>query len=84
LRRSLRKRRLVALGDAKLEKHSRVFQVARQLFDGADLLLEASSAPRDELRLLLVLPETRRERAPLEVGDLGLQLGNVKGAPLAP
>jgi len=79
-----RKGCVVSFGDCELEKYASVLEVAGQPFDAPDLLLEAGSAPRDLLRLFLVLPEPWCERSMLKVRDLGFQLGNVKGAPLAP
>jgi hypothetical protein len=84
LRGCLRDGRLVVLGGAELEEDARVLDVADQLFDGADQLLERRALPVDRLRLLLVVPEPGRERLPFEALDLRLQLGKVKDAPLAP
>jgi hypothetical protein len=84
VRLGLRDHLLVALRGAQLEEDGRVFDVARQLLDDADLLLEARSAPRDGLRLLLIVPEARSQRLLLELVDRGLQPRKVKDAPLAP
>jgi hypothetical protein len=48
------------------------------------LLLDPRAPPRDDLRLLLVVPEARRERLLLELLYLRLELREVKDAPLAP
>jgi hypothetical protein len=84
LRPGLRDRRLVVLGGAEVEQDDRVVQVARQLLDGCDLLLDAGALARDDLRCLLVFPEARGERLLLELVDLRLELRQVKDAPLAP
>jgi hypothetical protein len=44
----------------ELEQHRRIVDVARQLFDGRELLLDRRPAPVDCLRLLAVVPEARR------------------------
>jgi hypothetical protein len=84
LRGRLRDGRLVVLGGAELEQNAGVIDVADQLLGAADQLLERRALAVDRLRLLLVVPEPRRERLPLEALDLRLQLGKVKDAPLAP
>jgi hypothetical protein len=76
--------RLVALARAEIEQDDRVVEVARQLLDAPDVLLDRRALPRDGLRLLLVVPEPRGERQLLEPVDLGLELRQVKDAPLAP
>jgi hypothetical protein len=84
LRRRLGDGRLVVLGGPEVQQDDRVVQVPRQLLDPADLLFERSTSPRDHLRLLLVLPESGRERLLLELVYLRLELRQVKDAPLAP
>jgi hypothetical protein len=74
---------VVALG-AELEQDDGVVQVARELLDPGDVLLERRALPRDGLRLLLVVPEAGRERQLLQPVDLCLELRQVKDAPLAP
>jgi hypothetical protein len=74
---------VVALGP-EVEQDDGVVEVARQLLDRADLLLEPGPLARDDLRLLLVVPEPRGERQLLEPVDLCLELRQVKDAPLAP
>jgi hypothetical protein len=76
--------RFVVLGRAELEQDRRVVEIACQLLDRADMLLERRALAGDGLRFLLVVPETGRERLLLEAVDLGLQLRQVKDAPLAP
>jgi hypothetical protein len=44
----------------ELEQHRRVVDVARQLLDGRELLLDRRAPPVDGLRLLAVVPEARR------------------------
>jgi hypothetical protein len=75
---------LVALGRAEFEQHACVLDVARQLLDAADLLLEAGALSVDDLRLLLIVPEPGGKRLLLEPAYRGLELRKVKDAPLAP
>jgi hypothetical protein len=74
----------VVLGRAEFEKDARVVDVARQLLDAVDLLLERRAFAGDGLRLLRVVPEPGDQRLLLESVDLGLEPGQVKDAPLAP
>jgi hypothetical protein len=74
----------VVFGGAELEEHHGVLEIARQFFDGAELLLDRRAATGDRLGLFLVLPEAGLQRLPLELGDLRLPLRQVKDAPLAP
>jgi hypothetical protein len=76
--------RLVVLGRPELEQDARVLEVARQLLDAPDLLLDPGAATGDALGLLLIVPETRGEGQLLEPVDLRLELREVKDAPLAP
>jgi hypothetical protein len=80
----LRDHRLVVLGRAELEQHAGVLDVARQLLDAAYLLFETGALSIDDLRFLLIVPETRSERLLLELGYCRLELRKVKDAPLAP
>jgi hypothetical protein len=80
----LRDGRRVVLRGAELEQDVRVLDVPRELLDAPDLQLEIRALARDDLRLLLVLPEALGERLLLEPVDLGPQFGKVKDAPLAP
>jgi hypothetical protein len=73
----------VVLAGAQVEQDGGVVDVARQFLDRREALLEARALARDGLRLLLVVPETGRERLLLEPVDIGLQLREVKDAPLA-
>jgi hypothetical protein len=84
LRRRLGDRGLVVLRRAELEQDDGVVQVPRQLLDRPDVLLDRRPLAGDRLRLLLVVPEAGGERLLLEPVDLGLQLRQVKDAPLAP
>jgi hypothetical protein len=84
LRRDLGDRGFVVLRGSEVEQDDRVLEVARQLLDRADLLLDAGALARYDLRDLLVVPEARRERLLLELVDLRLELRQVKDAPLAP
>jgi hypothetical protein len=84
LRGGLGDRRLVVLRGSEVEQDDRVVQVARQLLDRGDLLLDARALARDDLRGLLVFPEARGERLLLELVYLRLELRQVKDAPLAP
>ena len=72
---------LVVLGGAEIEQDGRVVDVARELLDAVDLLLERRALAVDGLRLLLVVPEAGRERLPLELRDFDLQLGRSKMPP---
>ena len=74
----------VVLAGAEVEQDHRVVQVACQLFDRGELLLEPGSLARHRLGLLLVVPEPRGEGLLFQPIDLGLQLWKVKDAPLAP
>jgi hypothetical protein len=74
---------VVLLRRAELEQLLRVRDVARELLDRRDLLLEVRALPRDPLGLLRVVPESRRERRFVETLDVLLQLRDVKDAPLA-
>jgi hypothetical protein len=84
LRRGLGNGRLVVLGGAEVEQDDRVVEVARELLDAREPLLEPGALARDRLRLLLVVPEAGSERLLLELVDFRLQLRKVKDAPLAP
>jgi hypothetical protein len=75
---------LVVLGRAEVEQDDRVVDVARELLDAVDPLLERRALAVGGLRLLLVVPEPRGQRLPLELRDFDLQPGEVKDAPLAP
>jgi hypothetical protein len=74
----------VALRRAELDENAGVLDVACQLLDAADLLLETGAPSGDDLRLLLVVPEPGSERLLLQLVNRGLQLRKVKDAPLAP
>jgi hypothetical protein len=74
----------VVFGIAELEQDVGVLDVAGELLDAADLQLEIRPLPRDDLSLLLDLPEPLGECLLLEPVDLGLQFRKVKDAPLAP
>jgi hypothetical protein len=84
LPRSLRDGRLVVALGPEVQKDDGVVQVPRQLLDGAEMLLDRGALAGDDLRLLLVVPETGGERLLLEPVDFRLQLRQVKDAPLAP
>jgi hypothetical protein len=77
-------RGVVVLRRAELEEDDGVVEIARELFDRVDLLLDARSFARDGLRLLRVVPESGRERLLFELRDLRSQRREVKDAPLAP
>jgi hypothetical protein len=74
---------VVLLRDTELEQLLRVVDVARELLRRLDLLFDVRPLPRDLLRLLRVVPETRRQRLFVEALDFLLQLRDVKDAPLA-
>jgi hypothetical protein len=76
--------RLVVLRCPEVAQNDCVVEIARKLLDARDLLLDGCALSRDRLRLFLVVPKPGRERLLLEPVDLGLQLGKVKDAPLAP
>jgi hypothetical protein len=84
LRDGLGDRPLVVLGGTQLEQDDGVVEVARELLDARDLLLQPRALAGDRLRLLLVVPEAGGERLLLEPVDFRLQLRKVKDAPLAP
>jgi hypothetical protein len=84
LRRRLGDGRLVVLRRPEIEQDRGVLDVACQLLEAADLLLEPRALARDGLGLLLVVPEARGERLLLEPLYLCLELRQVKDAPLAP
>jgi len=73
----------IVLRRPELQQYCGIFDVSRQFFNRAELLLDAGTAARDRLRFFLVVPETWGERLPLELRYLGLALRNVKDAPLA-
>jgi hypothetical protein len=75
--------RLVVLGCAELEELLRVVDVARELLDLLDELLDARALAIDRLRLLRVVPEPWGERLFVQAIDVLLQLRDVKDAPLA-
>jgi hypothetical protein len=75
---------LVVFGSAKIEQDDRIVEVARQLLDARKVLLDFGALARDELYLLLVVPESGCERLLLEAFELGLAFRKVKDAPLAP
>ena len=74
---------LVLLGGAELEHLLRVVDVARELLDLVDLLLDAGALAGDRLRLLGVVPEAGSHRRFVQTIDLVLELRDVKDAPLA-
>jgi hypothetical protein len=76
--------RLVVLGGSQLEQDAGVVEVARELLDALDLLLEGRALARDGLRLVRVVPEAGRQRLLLEPVDFRFELRKVKDAPLAP
>jgi hypothetical protein len=84
LRRRLRDGGLVVLRRAEIEQDDGVVEVARELLDAGDVLLDRRPPSGDDLRLLLVVPEAGGERQLLEPVDLCLELRQVKDAPLAP
>jgi hypothetical protein len=69
---------------AEIEQLFRVVDVARELLDGLDGLLDARAFARDGLSLLLVVPKSGSERRLVELVDFRLQFRDVKDAPLAP
>jgi hypothetical protein len=75
---------LVVLRRAEIEQDDGVLEVARELLDAGDVLLDRRAPAGDDLRLLLVVPEAGGERQLLEPVDLCLELRQVKDAPLAP
>jgi len=75
---------LVVLRRAEVEQDDRVVEVARELLDASDVLLDRRAPAGDDLRLLLVVPDAGGERQLLEPVDLCLELRQVKDAPLAP
>jgi hypothetical protein len=72
------------LGSSEIEQHQRVVEIARELFDGRQPLLELGALAGYRLRLLLVVPEAGDQRLLLEPIDFGFQPRKVKDAPLAP
>jgi hypothetical protein len=76
--------RLVVFGGSQIEQDLRVVEIARQLLDGSQALLELGALTSYDLRLLLVVPESGDQRLLFEPIDLGLQPRKVKDAPLAP
>jgi hypothetical protein len=74
---------LVLLGRAELEQLLRVADVARELLDRVDLLLDVGALAGDRLRLLCVVPKIGSERRLVQTVDLVLELRDVKDAPLA-
>jgi hypothetical protein len=77
-------RGVVLLRGAELEEDLGVVDVAPELLERLDGLLEGRSTARQRLRLLGVVPEAGGERLFAEALDLFFQLREVKGAPLAP
>jgi hypothetical protein len=75
---------LVVLGGAEVEEDDGVVEVAGELLDAGDVLLDRRAPARDPLRLFLIVPEPGGERQLLEPVDLRLELRQVKDAPLAP
>jgi hypothetical protein len=75
---------LVVLRGAEVEQDDGVVEVARELLDARDVLLDRRAPAGDALRLLLVVPEPGGEGQLLEPVDLCLELRQVKDAPLAP
>ena len=53
---------ILALGLAELDEFDRLVEVAAELRDGADLLIEPVALTQELLRLLLVVPEIGRFR----------------------
>jgi hypothetical protein len=84
LRGRLGDRRLVVLRCAEIQEDDGVLEVASELLDAGDVLLDRRAPSRDDLGLLLVVPEAGGERQLLEPVDLCLELRQVKDAPLAP
>jgi hypothetical protein len=76
--------RVVALGGTELQEDGRIFEVAPELLERGDALLKRDALAVDSLGLLLVVPESGRERLPLELLYVRLEFGEVKDAPLAP
>jgi hypothetical protein len=76
--------RRVVLRGAELEQDPGVVDVALELLDARDLLLDPRALARDGLGLVRVVPEAGRQRLLLEPVDLGLEPRQVKDAPLAP
>jgi hypothetical protein len=74
---------LVLLRDAELEELLRVLDVPRELLGGLELLLDPGALSGDDLRLLGVVPEPRREGLLVQPFDFPLELRDVKDAPLA-
>jgi hypothetical protein len=74
---------LVVLGGAELEEHLGVLDVARELLERVERLLDAGALAVDRLRLAGVVPEPRRERLGVERLELLVQPREVKDAPLA-
>jgi len=69
---------------AQIQEDLRVVDVAPELLERRDRLLEAGALARDGLCLLRIVPETGDEGLLAELVDVLLQLGEVKDAPLAP
>jgi hypothetical protein len=74
---------VVLLGGAELEELLRVVDVARQLLDELDGLLDRRALAVDGLGLLRVVPEAGSERGLVQAIDLVAELRDVKDAPLA-
>ena len=75
---------VVFLRRTELEHLLRVIDVARELLDLVDLLLDAGPLPGHGLRFLRIVPEVRGERGLVQAIDVVLELRDVKDAPLAP
>jgi hypothetical protein len=75
--------RLVVLAGAEIEQDGGVVEVACELLDRREPLLEAGALTGDGLGLLLIVPEARGEGLLFEPIDLRFQLREVKDAPLA-
>ena len=76
--------RVVARVGAEIQEDLRVVDVAPELLERRDRLLEARALAGDRLRLLRIVPEPRNQGLLAELVDVLLQLGEVKDAPLAP
>jgi hypothetical protein len=74
----------VVLGDPELEVVSRLAEILVELFQRVELAFDVGALPEESLGLRLVVPEVGRSRLLVQLGELALELGDVKDAPLAP
>jgi predicted transcriptional regulator len=77
-------RSLVVLGRGELEVLERVVDLAPELLREIELRLGVRALAQRGLSLVLVVPESRRERRLRQLVQQSLEFGDVKDAPLAP